>query len=105
MNAIYFSFCLWAKTYSKTSNQPLNHDYNAFYCMYILVVAKLQNRSSSNINFVLQYSNHRNIATYYGAFIKKGFPGQEDQLWVFIIFFIDPMFFSFLWITVSVLQS
>lgn len=38
--------------------------------------------------FLLQYSNHRNIATYYGAFIKKGLPGQEDQLWVcFLIHF------------------
>ena len=31
---------------------------------------------------ILQFSHHRNIATYYGAFVKKGLPGQEDQLWV-----------------------
>lgn len=29
-----------------------------------------------------QYSNHRNIATYYGAFIKKSPPGKDDQLWL-----------------------
>ena len=29
-----------------------------------------------------QYSHHRNIATYYGAFIKKSPPGKDDQLWV-----------------------
>lgn len=28
------------------------------------------------------YSHHRNIATYYGAFIKKGPAGQDHQLWV-----------------------
>lgn len=31
---------------------------------------------------VLQYSNHRNIATYYGAFVKKSSPGKDDQLWL-----------------------
>lgn len=30
----------------------------------------------------LQYSYHPNIATYYGAFVKKTAPGSEDQLWV-----------------------
>lgn len=29
-----------------------------------------------------KYSHHRNIATYYGAFIKKSPPGHDDQLWV-----------------------
>ncbi len=29
-----------------------------------------------------QYSHHRNIATYYGAFIKKMPAGKDDQLWV-----------------------
>ncbi|XP_034038222.1 misshapen-like kinase 1 isoform X2 [Thalassophryne amazonica] len=28
------------------------------------------------------YSHHRNIATYYGAFIKKGPAGQDHQLWL-----------------------
>ncbi|OWK10349.1 hypothetical protein Celaphus_00005807 [Cervus elaphus hippelaphus] len=28
-----------------------------------------------------KYSHHRNIATYYGAFIKKSPPGHDDQLW------------------------
>lgn len=31
---------------------------------------------------IFQYSNHRNIATYYGAFIKKSPPGKDDQLWL-----------------------
>lgn len=30
----------------------------------------------------MQYSNHRNIATYYGAFVKKSSPGKDDQLWL-----------------------
>jgi hypothetical protein len=33
------------------------------------------------INVLKKYSNHRNIATYYGAFIKKSPPGKDDQLW------------------------
>lgn len=34
------------------------------------------------INVLKKYSNHRNIATYYGAFIKKSLAGKEDQLWL-----------------------
>ena len=30
----------------------------------------------------MQFSHHRNIATYFGAFIKKSPPGKDDQLWV-----------------------
>jgi len=32
-----------------------------------------------------KYSDHRNIATYYGAFIKKTSPGHDDQLWVCLV--------------------
>ncbi|MGH0142088.1 UNVERIFIED_CONTAM: hypothetical protein FKN15_075373 [Acipenser sinensis] len=34
------------------------------------------------INMLKKYSHHRNIATYYGAFVKKNPPGIDDQLWV-----------------------
>ncbi|XP_047523542.1 serine/threonine-protein kinase mig-15 isoform X6 [Pieris napi] len=34
------------------------------------------------INVLKKYSTHRNIATYYGAFIKKSPPGKDDQLWL-----------------------
>lgn len=34
------------------------------------------------INMLKKYSHHRNIATYYGAFVKKSPAGQDDQLWV-----------------------
>ncbi|XP_018901592.1 serine/threonine-protein kinase mig-15 isoform X8 [Bemisia tabaci] len=35
------------------------------------------------INVLKKYSNHRNIATYYGAFIKKkSNAGKDDQLWL-----------------------
>lgn len=34
------------------------------------------------INMLKKYSHHRNIATYYGAFVKKSPPGNDDQLWV-----------------------
>ena len=38
------------------------------------------------INVLKKYSNHRNIATYYGAFIKKSPPGKDDQLWLVMEF-------------------
>lgn len=38
------------------------------------------------INMLKKYSHHRNIATYYGAFIKKNPPGMDDQLWVIQFF-------------------
>ncbi|MEQ2302000.1 hypothetical protein AMECASPLE_001892 [Ameca splendens] len=34
------------------------------------------------INMLKSYSHHRNIATYYGAFIRKGSAGQDHQLWL-----------------------
>ncbi|XP_028315022.1 misshapen-like kinase 1 isoform X8 [Gouania willdenowi] len=34
------------------------------------------------INMLKSYSHHRNIATYYGAFIRKGPAGQDHQLWL-----------------------
>lgn len=34
------------------------------------------------INVLKKYSHHRNIATYYGAFIQKSPPGKDDKLWL-----------------------
>lgn len=34
------------------------------------------------INVLKNFSHHRNIATYYGAFIKKLGNGKDDQLWL-----------------------
>uniref|UniRef100_A0A8C5FJ06 non-specific serine/threonine protein kinase n=1 Tax=Gadus morhua TaxID=8049 RepID=A0A8C5FJ06_GADMO len=34
------------------------------------------------INMLKSYSHHRNIATYYGAFIKKSPAGQDHNLWL-----------------------
>ncbi|KAM8786064.1 mitogen-activated protein kinase kinase kinase kinase 4 isoform 27-T27 [Rhynchonycteris naso] len=38
------------------------------------------------INMLKKYSHHRNIATYYGAFVKKSPPGHDDQLWLVMEF-------------------
>ncbi|XP_067412016.1 misshapen-like kinase 1 isoform X4 [Emydura macquarii macquarii] len=38
------------------------------------------------INMLKKYSHHRNIATYYGAFVKKSLPGNDDQLWLVMEF-------------------
>lgn len=62
------------------------------------------------INVLKKFSHHRNIATYFGAFIKKSPPGKDDQLWVtfgrlftlsgivvFLLYFIQlVLFVSFL---------
>uniref|UniRef100_A0A6G1SBW4 non-specific serine/threonine protein kinase n=1 Tax=Aceria tosichella TaxID=561515 RepID=A0A6G1SBW4_9ACAR len=34
------------------------------------------------INVLKNHSHHRNIALYYGAFIHKSPPGQDDKLWL-----------------------
>ncbi|KAK2188043.1 hypothetical protein NP493_146g03049 [Ridgeia piscesae] len=38
------------------------------------------------INVLKKFSHHRNIATYYGAFIKKSLAGKDDQLWLVMEF-------------------
>ncbi|XP_031703833.1 TRAF2 and NCK interacting kinase a isoform X4 [Anarrhichthys ocellatus] len=40
----------------------------------------------AEINMLKKYSHHRNIATYYGAFIKKNPHGIDDQLWLVMEF-------------------
>uniref|UniRef100_A0A4W5LRA7 non-specific serine/threonine protein kinase n=1 Tax=Hucho hucho TaxID=62062 RepID=A0A4W5LRA7_9TELE len=40
----------------------------------------------AEINMLKKYSHHRNIATYYGAFVKKSPPGNDDQLWLVMEF-------------------
>ncbi|XP_037322949.1 misshapen-like kinase 1 isoform X4 [Pungitius pungitius] len=40
----------------------------------------------AEINMLKRYSHHRNIATYYGAFVKKSPPGHDDQLWLVMEF-------------------
>ncbi|XP_069366270.1 misshapen-like kinase 1 isoform X12 [Paralichthys olivaceus] len=40
----------------------------------------------AEINMLKKYSHHRNIATYYGAFVKKSPPGHDDQLWLVMEF-------------------
>uniref|UniRef100_A0A8C4SGE6 Si:zfos-2326c3.2 n=1 Tax=Erpetoichthys calabaricus TaxID=27687 RepID=A0A8C4SGE6_ERPCA len=34
------------------------------------------------INMLKKYSHHRNIATYYGAFVKKSMTNEHHQLWL-----------------------
>jgi len=38
------------------------------------------------VALTFQYSHHRNIATYYGAFIKKSPNRKDDQLWLVMEF-------------------
>lgn len=41
------------------------------------------------INVLKKYSHHKNIATYYGAFVDKSIPGKDDKLWVSFMFKVD----------------
>lgn len=50
-------------------------------CVFICVQDE-EEEIKLEINMLKKYSHHRNIATYYGAFIKKSPPGHDDQLWV-----------------------
>uniref|UniRef100_A0A8C6Q4I3 non-specific serine/threonine protein kinase n=1 Tax=Nothobranchius furzeri TaxID=105023 RepID=A0A8C6Q4I3_NOTFU len=38
----------------------------------------------SEISMLQKYSHHKNIASYFGVFIKKTSPGMDDQLWIHI---------------------
>uniref|UniRef100_A0A671T4G2 non-specific serine/threonine protein kinase n=1 Tax=Sinocyclocheilus anshuiensis TaxID=1608454 RepID=A0A671T4G2_9TELE len=55
------------------------------YC-FSLCVGTFADHKLSEINMLKKYSHHRNIATYYGAFIKKNPPGVDDQLWLVMEF-------------------
>ena len=50
----------------------------------------------AEINMLKKYSHHRNIATYYGAFVKKSPPGHDDQLWVCLYLWSDGIIGAFL---------
>jgi len=44
------------------------------------------------VDVLRKFSYHQNIATYYGAFIQKGDPGHEDQLWVSLLCCVNSKF-------------
>ncbi|XP_051984078.1 traf2 and NCK-interacting protein kinase-like isoform X7 [Xyrauchen texanus] len=50
------------------------------------VTGEEEEEIKAEINMLKKYSHHRNIATYYGAFIKKNPPGTDDQLWLVMEF-------------------
>ncbi|XP_069753697.1 traf2 and NCK-interacting protein kinase-like isoform X11 [Narcine bancroftii] len=50
------------------------------------VTGEEEEEIKQEINMLKKYSHHRNIATYYGAFIKKNPPGVDDQLWLVMEF-------------------
>lgn len=51
-------------------------------CVCLCVFQDEEEEIKAEINMLKKYSHHRNIATYYGAFVKKNPPGMDDQLWV-----------------------
>lgn len=60
-----------------------NHTpYSSHMLFFVICVQDEEEEIKLEINMLKKYSHHRNIATYYGAFIKKSPPGHDDQLWV-----------------------
>uniref|UniRef100_A0A673HUW0 Si:zfos-2326c3.2 n=1 Tax=Sinocyclocheilus rhinocerous TaxID=307959 RepID=A0A673HUW0_9TELE len=58
-------------------------------CLFIFSKFKLGDEEDEiklEINMLKTHSHHRNIATYYGAFVKKSPAGQDDQLWLVMEF-------------------
>ena len=56
---------------------------NVYMCVCVCVCDEDEEEEiKAEINMLKKYSHHRNIATYYGAFIKKNPPGMDVQLWV-----------------------
>ena len=55
-------------------------------CVCVCVCQDEEEEIKAEINMLKKYSHHRNIATYYGAFIKKNLPNIDDQLWVRLYF-------------------
>lgn len=70
---------------------------NVFVFFFFLFPKDEEEEIKLEINMLKKYSHHRNIATYYGAFIKKSPPGHDDQLWV-------SRYFSGMFIGLSVLD-
>lgn len=56
--------------------------YSSLMSFFVICVQDEEEEIKLEINMLKKYSHHRNIATYYGAFIKKSPPGHDDQLWV-----------------------
>ena len=50
--------------------------------IFMVLTQDEEEEIKQEINMLKKYSHHRNIATYYGAFIKKNPPGMDDQFWV-----------------------
>lgn len=65
--------------------------------LWCLCVQDEEEEIKLEINMLKKYSHHRNIATYYGAFIKKSPPGHDDQLWVkpWLITLLLPLVLSY----------
>ncbi|MXQ84849.1 hypothetical protein E5288_WYG021579 [Bos mutus] len=54
--------------------------------IFMVLTQDEEEEIKQEINMLKKYSHHRNIATYYGAFIKKNPPGMDDQLWLVMEF-------------------
>ena len=85
----------WNKSFLRSSrNNFMNFLKINFFLSFLILIGQLaaikvmdvtedeEEEIKLEINVLKKYSHHRNIATYYGAFIKKSPPGKDDQLWL-----------------------
>ena len=85
----------WNKSFLRSSRKKfMNFLKINFFLSFLILIGQLaaikvmdvtedeEEEIKLEINVLKKYSHHRNIATYYGAFIKKSPPGKDDQLWL-----------------------
>ena len=85
----------WNKSFLRSSKKDfMNFLKINFFLSFLILIGQLaaikvmdvtedeEEEIKLEINVLKKYSHHRNIATYYGAFIKKSPPGKDDQLWL-----------------------
>ena len=85
----------WNKSFLRSSRKNfMNFLKINFFLSFLILIGQLaaikvmdvtedeEEEIKLEINVLKKYSHHRNIATYYGAFIKKSPPGKDDQLWL-----------------------
>uniref|UniRef100_A0AAQ4NUV4 non-specific serine/threonine protein kinase n=1 Tax=Gasterosteus aculeatus aculeatus TaxID=481459 RepID=A0AAQ4NUV4_GASAC len=73
-------------TYGQVYKVRYTNKLTLIHIIFVIGGSDEEEEIKAEINMLKKYSHHRNIATYYGAFIKKNPPGIDDQLWLVMEF-------------------
>lgn len=71
---LWINIYLWMKLFSWMHKYIFMNEY-----LVMDVTEDEEEEIKLEINVLKKYSHHRNIATYYGAFIKKSPPGKVQK--------------------------